>query len=69
MLYNVYFIHEISTGRTSFHALYMKDFEDGLPLITLERAAVNTTLGYFRRSTNLWKSPLGKHEHNNSEYA
>jgi hypothetical protein len=46
----------------------MKDFEAGLLLITLERAAVSSTLGYFARSTNLWESPLGKHEHNDSEY-
>jgi len=47
----------------------VKDFEAGLLLITLERAAVNPRrLGYFPRSTNLWESPLGKHEHNDSEY-
>jgi len=69
LLCNVHFIQEISTGRTLFHALYTKDFEAGLPLITLERAAVNTTLGYFLRSTNLWKSPLGIHERNDSKYA
>jgi hypothetical protein len=47
----------------------MKDFEAALLLITLGRAAVNTTLGYFTSSTNLWISPLGKHEPNDYEYA
>jgi hypothetical protein len=47
----------------------MKDFQAGLLLITLGRAVVNLTLGYLPTSTNLWKSPLGKHEHRDSEYA